>query len=146
MLNQIALITILTDDVPRLAAFYHDVLGFEVKQDLGGYVEFHHDGVRFALCARSIMHDASGHASYAEAQRGQALNWLFLAANPPRSIGCMPRSSRRAPRPFTPPPICRGASAPPCSPIPTATSTNCLPICPDYPAVDRRRGTLTCAL
>ncbi len=63
MINHIALITILTDDVPRLATFYRDVLGFAVKTDLGGYVEFHHDGVRFALCARSILRDASGHAS-----------------------------------------------------------------------------------
>ena len=67
MLNQIALITIVTDDVPRLAAFYREVLGFAVKTDMGGYVEFHNDGVRFAICTRSILREASGHASYAEA-------------------------------------------------------------------------------
>jgi hypothetical protein len=48
-----------------------------------GFAEFHHNGVRFALCARSILH---------------------------------------------------AASAPPCLPIPTATSMSCLPICPDWPA------------
>ncbi len=82
MINQIALITILTDDVPRLAAFYRDVLGFAVKQDMGGYVEFHNDGVRFAICARSILHEASGHASYAEAQRGQGFELAFPCAEP----------------------------------------------------------------
>ena len=45
MINQIALITILTDDVPRLCAFYRDVLGFAVQQDLGPYVEFQSAGV-----------------------------------------------------------------------------------------------------
>ena len=33
MINQIALITILTDDVPRLSAFYRDVLHFELKTE-----------------------------------------------------------------------------------------------------------------
>ena len=82
MLNQIALITILTDDVPRLTAFYRDVLHFEVKQDMGGYVEFHHDGVRFAICARSILHEASGHESYTEAHHGQAFELAFPCAGP----------------------------------------------------------------
>ncbi len=82
MINQIALITILTDDVPRLSAFYRDVLGFAVKQDLGVYVEFHTNGVRFAVCARSILKDASGHASYAEAHQGQAFELAFPCETP----------------------------------------------------------------
>ena len=82
MLNHIALITILTDDVPRLSAFYRDVMGFAVKQDLGVYVEFHHDGVRFAICARSILHEASSHASYTEAHRGQAFELAFPCGEP----------------------------------------------------------------
>jgi lactoylglutathione lyase len=82
MPNQIALITLLTDDVPRLTAFYRDVLQFEVKQDLGPYVEFHNDGVRFAVCARSILHDASGHASYTHQHRGQAFELAFPCTQP----------------------------------------------------------------
>jgi catechol 2,3-dioxygenase-like lactoylglutathione lyase family enzyme len=82
MINQIALITILTDDVPRLAAFYRDVMGFAVKQDLGGYVEFHNNGVRFAVCARSILHQASGHASFTEARHGQAFELAFPCREP----------------------------------------------------------------
>ncbi len=82
MLNQIALITILTDDVPRLAIFYRDVLHFEVKTDLGGYVEFHSAGVRFAVCARSILREASGHAAYTDAPRGQCFELAFPCAEP----------------------------------------------------------------
>ncbi len=82
MLNQIALITILADDVLQLAAFYRDVLHFEVKQELGGFVEFHSAGVRFAVCARSILHEASGHASYAEAHHGQCFELAFPCADP----------------------------------------------------------------
>jgi lactoylglutathione lyase len=82
MINQIALITIVTDDVPRLAAFYRDVLGFTAKTDMGGYVEFHNDGVRFALCTRSILREASGHASYEETPRGQHFELAFPCASP----------------------------------------------------------------
>jgi catechol 2,3-dioxygenase-like lactoylglutathione lyase family enzyme len=82
MINQIALITILTDDVPRLTAFYRDVMGFAVKQELGVYVELHTDGVRFAICARSILRDASGHASYTETHRGQAFELAFPCREP----------------------------------------------------------------
>jgi len=81
MLNHISLITLLTDDVPRLAAFYRDALGFTVKQDMGQYVEFHSDGVRFAVCARSILHDASGDASYIAARRGQTFELAFPCAS-----------------------------------------------------------------
>ncbi len=82
MLNHIALITLLTDDVPRLSAFYRDVLGFAVKQDSGSYFEFHSEGVRFAICARSILKDASGHASYDEARRGHAFELAFPCDSP----------------------------------------------------------------
>jgi len=82
MINQIALITILTDDVPRLTAFYRDVMGFTVKQDLGVYVEFHNAGVRFAICARSILYEASGHVSHMEAHHGQAFELAFPCGEP----------------------------------------------------------------
>ncbi len=82
MLNHIALITILTDDVPRLAAFYRDVLHFELKTDMGVYVEFHSEGARFAVCARSVLRDASGHASYEEARRGQCFELAFPCETP----------------------------------------------------------------
>lgn len=82
MINQIALITILTDDVPRLTAFYRDVLGFAVKQDSGPYVEFHHEGVRFAVCARTVLRDISSHASYTETRQGQCFELAFPCGAP----------------------------------------------------------------
>lgn len=82
MLNHISLITILTDDVPRLVAFYRDALGFAPKQDMGSFVEFESEGVRFAICARSILLEASGHASYSEARRGHAFELAFPCASP----------------------------------------------------------------
>lgn len=82
MLNQITLMTILTDDVPRLTTFYRDVLGFTIKDDSGLYVEFHNHGVRFAICARSVLHDVSGHTSYREAHHGQCFELAFPCAEP----------------------------------------------------------------
>ena len=82
MPNSIALITILTDDVSRLAAFYREALGFAIKQDMGGFVEFESDGVRFAICARSILHQASGDASYTDTRRGHAFELAFPCDSP----------------------------------------------------------------
>mgnify|MGYP000019879054 CR=1 FL=1 len=59
MKAEINLITIWTDDVTPMKAFYESVIGFTVKNDLGDYIEFESPNVRFALCRRSVMHDAS---------------------------------------------------------------------------------------
>lgn len=40
MKAQINLITIWTEDIERMKNFYNKVLGFKIKSDLGGYVEF----------------------------------------------------------------------------------------------------------
>ena len=82
MLNSIALVTILTDNAPALARFYREALGFEVKQDMGNYIELRNDGVRFAICARSIMFDATNHASYAQLHSGQCFELAFPCATP----------------------------------------------------------------
>ena len=74
---KIALITILTDDVRRLVDFYNSVLGFHILQDLGKYVEFENPGVRFAICARSVMHEATGHADFQEPRSGQSFELAF---------------------------------------------------------------------
>ena len=79
---QIALITILTDDVPRLKSFYQSVLGFENKQDMDQYVEFDSPGVRFAICARSVLFTVSQHPSYQQAHRGQAFELAFPLESP----------------------------------------------------------------
>jgi catechol 2,3-dioxygenase-like lactoylglutathione lyase family enzyme len=77
MKAQIALITILTSDIPKMLGFYRDVLGFRVKNDMGEYVELESEGVRFALCQRSIMQEATGHTSFQEPRSGQSFELAF---------------------------------------------------------------------
>lgn len=77
MNGKIALITVLTDNVPALVQFYQDVLGFQVKTQHGDYVEFHNEGVRFAICSRAIMSEATGHPSYNESKSGKLFSLEF---------------------------------------------------------------------
>lgn len=85
MKAKIALITVLADDVPKMRAFYTNVLGFTVHPDSGtleDYVEFSHEGVRFAICNRPTMFNATSHPSYQEAKRGQAFELAFPIDSP----------------------------------------------------------------
>jgi catechol 2,3-dioxygenase-like lactoylglutathione lyase family enzyme len=77
MKGRIGLVTILTDNIPSMKEFYGEVLGFEVKEDLGNYVEFVNKGVRFALCTRNVMHEGTGHSSYKKLGVGQAFELAF---------------------------------------------------------------------
>ena len=79
---RIALITILTNDVPGLKNFYQTVLGFTIQQDLDQYVEFESPGVRFAICARSVLYAVSKHPSYQQAHSGQAFELAFPLETP----------------------------------------------------------------
>lgn len=87
MKARIDLITILTDDVPRLAAFYRDVLGFAVKNEMEQYVEFgsngNGNGVRFAVCERSVMAEATGRESFTSAARGHSFELAFPCDSAP---------------------------------------------------------------
>jgi len=82
MKAQIALITIITADIQNLLRFYCDGLGFSIKTNLGKYVELNHEGVRFALCERSVMHDATGHPSFLEEKRGASFELAFPLNTP----------------------------------------------------------------
>ena len=82
MKPQIALITILTDFVPGMLKFYRDVLGFNVKNDLGEYVELENDGVRFAICDRDVMLKATNHEDYMRGANGQAFELAFGCDSP----------------------------------------------------------------
>jgi lactoylglutathione lyase len=82
MKAQIALITILTNDVPTMKNFYKEVLGFEIKSDLDNYVEFASEGVRFSICTREIMREVSGHPSYQDSRNGQAFELAFPCETP----------------------------------------------------------------
>lgn len=78
----IDLVTLWTDDAPRLAAFYRDVIGMEVKNDLGRYVEFAQPGVRFAVCERQEMVDALGLAAFEQGAAGQRVELAFPVGTP----------------------------------------------------------------
>lgn len=82
MQAKIALITLLTDYVPGMVAFYRDVLEFPVKLDMGAYVEMENEGVRFAICDRMIMQKATGHESYQTGASGQAVELAFPCPTP----------------------------------------------------------------
>ncbi len=77
----IALITTLTDDVPRLVAFYRDVLGMTPQGEAGPYVEFDHPGVRFAICARGLM-AAMGLPQFQGSPSGQRFELAFPVGSP----------------------------------------------------------------
>ncbi len=75
MKAEINLITIWTDDVEKMKAFYTEVIGFEPINDLGDYVEFQSSGVRFAICNRSVMVGFS--EEYLKKSSGQAFELAF---------------------------------------------------------------------
>lgn len=79
---RIALITVLTDDVPAMRAFYEGVLGFDVKTDMDQYIEFASEGVRFSICDRAVMSEATEHADYALLPSGQRLELAFPCTSP----------------------------------------------------------------
>ena len=66
MKGKIGLVTVLTNNIQSLKSFYSDVLGFSVQTDLGNYVEFDSEGVRFAICEKEVMKKATDHLSYQE--------------------------------------------------------------------------------
>jgi len=82
MQPKIALITILTDDVPGLAGFYTEVLGFETVSEEDEYVELRSEGVRFALCDRSVMAKVTDHPGYRERRSGQTFELAFPLDSP----------------------------------------------------------------
>lgn len=79
MKAEISLITIWTDHMTPMKDFYTKVLGFEVENDLGEYVEFKSLGVRFAICLRKVMHDFSN--EYNKKNQGQSFELAFPCKN-----------------------------------------------------------------
>lgn len=83
MKAQISLITIVSDDVSKMAGFYRDVLGFSVQSESANYVEFNNEGVRFSICSKQIMFDITDrHHSYEEDRKGQAFELAFPCETP----------------------------------------------------------------
>jgi len=82
MQAKIALISIFTDNLAAMVRFYRDVLGFEIELQLERYVEFASDGVRFAICARSVLAETTGHPDYNAPRRGQPFGLAFPVDSP----------------------------------------------------------------
>ncbi len=75
MISRINLITIWTNQINEMKNFYLDILGFEIENDLGNYIEFNNEGVRFAICERAIMHSYSD--EFKNDSKGQVLELAF---------------------------------------------------------------------
>ncbi|BBH19237.1 hypothetical protein Back11_05820 [Paenibacillus baekrokdamisoli] len=59
------------------------MLGFNTVVEEGHYVEFKNDGVRFAICAKSLMADnTNDHYSFIEERKGQAFEFNFQCESP----------------------------------------------------------------
>lgn len=80
MLSKISLVTIWTDHIEPMKKFYKDVMGFQIINDLDGYIEFKNEGVRFALCERNIM------AGFSDEYKIKANGQRFELAFPCESI------------------------------------------------------------
>ncbi len=72
MATRIDMIGIFVSDLPRMVAFYRDVLGFATDWDgQGPYAEFQHDGVRFSMYERAQLLGLLGQEpSYASGLNG----------------------------------------------------------------------------
>jgi len=77
---KINLVTIWTNEIKPMKEFYNKTLGFKVINDLGNYVEFLNDGVRFSICLRTVMHDHS--SEYKKQAVGQAFELAFPCSSP----------------------------------------------------------------
>jgi lactoylglutathione lyase len=82
MKNRIGLVTVLTSNIQSLKSFYSEVLGFTILTDLGDYVEFSNEGVRFAICKKEIMEKTTNHPSYQEQSKGQSFELAFPVGSP----------------------------------------------------------------
>lgn len=80
MKPMISLITIWTNNIEEMKAFYSTILGFEVINDLGNYVAFKNEGVRFAICMREVMYDYSD--AFKVPCRGQNFELAFPCDSP----------------------------------------------------------------
>jgi lactoylglutathione lyase len=50
------MIGLFVSDLPKMVAFYRDVLGLAIDWDGNGpYAEFHHEGIRFSMYARRLL-------------------------------------------------------------------------------------------
>jgi lactoylglutathione lyase len=82
MKAQIDLIGIITPQIKVMAKFYTEVLGFSTILEMDEYIEFKHEGVRFALSTSEVMHMATGDEEYLKPQSGHSLELAFKVDTP----------------------------------------------------------------
>jgi Lactoylglutathione lyase and related lyases len=69
--------SIFVNDLPKMVAFYRDVLGIRIDWDgQGPYAEFKHDGIRFSMYERAELSGLLGH----EPSYPRGLNGTFELA------------------------------------------------------------------
>jgi uncharacterized glyoxalase superfamily protein PhnB len=62
--------------------FFRDVLGFLPLQEAGEFVEFSHQGMRFALCTRAELYRLTRDESFQAAHAGQVCELAFPLDSP----------------------------------------------------------------
>lgn len=76
------LFSIVTTNFDAMVAFYRDTIGLDVELTMDEYVEFKHNGVRFALTKSSVMHRFTKHGSFADKKSGQSFELAFKVDSP----------------------------------------------------------------
>lgn len=72
------LVSLMTNDIDKMKRFYSDLLGFEVIDDYGQYVEMKSETVRFAICHNDVMYKETENQSYKSKKTGQRLELAFI--------------------------------------------------------------------
>lgn len=74
------MVSLSTDRLEAMKAFYSSVLGFEIVEDLGNYVEFGGQPVRFAMCDRKIMQQVTEDVGFDQQATGSPFELAFECA------------------------------------------------------------------
>jgi len=83
MKAQLTVVTLITSDVPGMARFYREGLGYAVVVDTEDYAELENEGVKFSLSSRKLMAEQSGgNPSYSIPFSGQAVELCFRLESP----------------------------------------------------------------
>lgn len=72
---------LIVQDITTMKQFYQEVLGFVPKLEMDHFVEFDHEGIRFALSTASVMHQATGESSFLEEKKGHSVELAFRCAD-----------------------------------------------------------------
>jgi catechol 2,3-dioxygenase-like lactoylglutathione lyase family enzyme len=83
---KIDLVGIITNNLSVMTNFYTYVMGFSIALQLENYVEFKHEGVRFALTTPLVMADATLHKQYNVTPQGHSFELCFGPLSTPSDV------------------------------------------------------------